>query len=311
MTRNTWSYRSLLRSSKRWGRESFDSEEYDRDQVKDYLQRMSKRIVPRSGWFLVAHASILLLYTTIFILALFSIPLIRSSSTSVKDNRNGRTSPLLSPGIRHVVRTVGYNFQGTSPFKGPPISEIDAQWSATLNNPHELRVSQPQMISSNLSSIQLSDGSGDYLVSPIVYHMLHCLYSLYKYVHPEFYGEDPSGAVWVVEHTEHCVENLRQFVMCHAGTGVSTFKWLASRKIPWPVLNAEETCIDWDYFEGWVRDRSIAMEEVVNMQTKDGKPMLAHPKLGAITPDDYVDKNMQGPKGAHKLPPEIAAEVDN
>ena len=90
------------------------------------------------------------------------------------------------------------------------------------------------MKQSHLSSIQLADGSEEYIVQPIVrnlnlplmldkhctlsmltgnakaYHMLHCLYTIYKYAHPDFYGEDPDGPEWVVTHTDHCVDNLRQ-----------------------------------------------------------------------------------------------------
>lgn len=78
------------------------------------------------------------------------------------------------------------------------------------NTAHEIRLSEEQMTKANLSSIRLADGSEDFIVQPIAYHMLHCLYNLYKYVHPDFYGDDPSGPDWIVTHTDHCVDNLRQ-----------------------------------------------------------------------------------------------------
>jgi hypothetical protein len=36
--------------------------------------------------------------------------------------------------------------------------------------------------------------------------MLHCLYKIYKSVHPDVYGADS----FTVAHVEHCVDNLRQ-----------------------------------------------------------------------------------------------------
>ena len=77
-------------------------------------------------------------------------------------------------------------------------------------------------------------------------------------------------------------------MQCHAGTGVSTFKWLDSRKIPYPVLSTEETCIDWDHYDGWVRDHSVDLEDVRTM--KNGH-LLVHPTFGPILPEDYLPKH--------------------
>jgi hypothetical protein len=65
-------------------------------------------------------------------------------------------------------------------------------------------------------------------------------------------------------------------VQCHAGTGVSTFKWLDSRKLPWPVLNTEETCVDVD------------MKDILDL--KDGH-LLVHPKFGPLHREDYLPKD--------------------
>ena len=94
---------------------------------------------------------------------------------------------------------------------------------STLNGAHELRLDPTQMSTFNLTSVQLADGSNDFVVRPIAYHMLHCLYTLHKYAHPEFYGVDPFGPEWVTNNTDNCVDNLRQYVMYHGSTGVSTF----------------------------------------------------------------------------------------
>ena len=40
--------------------------------------------------------------------------------------------------------------------------------------------------------------------------MLHCLYNIYRYAHPDFFGEDPNGPEWIATHTDHCIDNLRQ-----------------------------------------------------------------------------------------------------
>lgn len=55
--------------------------------------------------------------------------------------------------------------------------------------------------------------------------MLHCLYNIYRYAHPDFYGEDPSGPEWIKNHTDHCVDNLRQ--VCYAPTYLIPWKTVA------------------------------------------------------------------------------------
>lgn len=89
---------------------------------------------------------------------------------------------------------MGYNFEDINPFKGHSIEEIKAQWMYALNGAHEVRVSEAQMRDSNLSSIMLADSTDDYVVQPIAHHMLHCLYTIYTYVHSDFYGEEPRQA---------------------------------------------------------------------------------------------------------------------
>lgn len=52
----------------------------------------------------------------------------------------------------------------------------------------------------NLTSVQLSDGSGDYLAALDVYHHLHCLKLIRQYIHPEYYAMGESLMVDAAEH---------------------------------------------------------------------------------------------------------------
>ncbi|KFY48276.1 hypothetical protein V495_01465 [Pseudogymnoascus sp. VKM F-4514 (FW-929)] len=177
---------------------------------------------------------------------------------------------------QYKVREVGYNFDEINAFKGPPVEEVDKQWDLLLNGVHTVRLSKTELERMNMSSIQLADGSEDYIAVPIVYHMLHCLYNIYRYAHPDFFGEDPNGPEWIVTHTDHCIDNLRQFVQCHGGNGFETYRWLDNRKLPWPVVSTDEVCIDWPHFDGWVRDHGVSSHDMHEQQ------LLVHPKFGPI-----------------------------
>lgn len=235
----------------------------------------------RISWFsCLIHLVVLITYTSIFLVASFY-----HFHQRQELNPDELHPTPLRDALHAKVTNVDYDFNNTNAFKNSgPIDAIDAQWLSILNSAHDVRLSKSEVERTGIKTIQLADGSGDYLVQPIVYHMLHCLYNVYRYNHLDHYGEDPSGPAWRQEHTDHCIDNLRQFVMCHGGGGVSTFHWLPSRRIPWPQITDDEVCIDWDRFHGWVNQHSVNMDDIKNL--KDGG-LLVHPDLGPLTNEDY------------------------
>lgn len=157
----------------------------------------------------------------------------------------------------------------------------------------------------NRTSIEFVAGpqTGKMLAQPLTYHMLHCLYNIYKYNHLDFYGPEPAGPEWIVTHTDHCVDNLRQFVQCHASTGVSTFEWLPDRKIPYPVLNSEEICVDWDHYDGWIQEQAMPMEQERTLLTNDGESLFVHPTFGGLSIKDYneASEKQHGKHSGHGI----------
>jgi hypothetical protein len=259
--------------------QSDDYQEKDNREQKDSFRIYSHTPI-------LAHFALVLLYTTIFISAVITLHHQNPKYSALIEAL--QSSPLL-PALHYGIRTVNHNFEDTNPFHGAPLSAIESQWMVTLNGAHELRLTPTQMSTFNLTSVQLANGSNDYMVQPVAYNMLHCLYTIYKYAHPDFYGPDPFGPEWVKNHTDHCVDNLRQYVMCHGSTGFSTFRWEQARKIPWPVLDSREVCVNWTRFDGWVGGHSVDEEEVASQKSKSGGPLLVNPKMGPVTTGDYED----------------------
>ena len=70
---------------------------------------------------------------------------------------------------------------------------------------------------------------------------------------------------------DHCVELIRQSIMCNPDTSLTTFEWLSSS--PKPVLRIdpyERKCVDWEAFMKGILPRVVSSREV------DG---LVNPKL--------------------------------
>jgi len=66
-----------------------------------------------------------------------------------------------------------------------------------------------------------------------------------------------------LEYSDHCIEQLRQALMCQPDTSFTTFVWTHSD--PKPVLDVrtfEKQCVDWDFFMERVGPRVVSFEEV-------------------------------------------------
>ncbi|KAF2769276.1 hypothetical protein EJ03DRAFT_272513, partial [Teratosphaeria nubilosa] len=121
---------------------------------------------------------------------------------------------------------------------------------------------------------------GTYFGVMAVFHNLHCLlrYS-HRALHPEYYGLDLLAGDEVArhwEHTEHCLNQLKNALMCHGDTTLLTMYW--DDKMYQPVANwsSPHECINWDRFMEWVVPNSVDIH-------LHGE--LVHPKYGALMKD--------------------------
>lgn len=59
---------------------------------------------------------------------------------------------------------------------------------------------------------------------------------------------------------DHCIDTIRQAIMCHASTEILSLVWTENQDDP----NAKDlgprgktTCIDWGSLDGWARQRAL------------------------------------------------------
>lgn len=74
---------------------------------------------------------------------------------------------------------------------------------------------------------------------------------------------------------DHCVDAIRQALMCHADTSIVTFGWRPHWRRPWPNFSVDRTCVDWDALDRWAAERAFSVYD----QTS-----LVHPELGMFLP---------------------------
>lgn len=125
---------------------------------------------------------------------------------------------------------------------------------------------------------------GDFAGVLGVYHHMHCLNNLRRVVHWDCYGpllangKHPEG--FSKEHSgqgenamttaaatrlteklaDHCIDSIRQALMCHANTALYTAERLNDSHVP---INKElrssavTRCVKWDNLHQWARARAL------------------------------------------------------
>lgn len=74
-----------------------------------------------------------------------------------------------------------------------------------------------------------------------------------------------------MERLDHCVEMLRQVIMCKADTSLMSFEWRPDTQMPFPSFQIEHECRNWDSLVEWSRERSLDINDL---------SLLVHPTLG-------------------------------
>lgn len=151
------------------------------------------------------------------------------------------------------------------------ISKISAQEAARLPNP--------------TLPITGTNESDEYVIELDVWHELHCLNDLRKILYPERFGgldalKDENGTIQRDDDTfrhwgaytrlmprlrskadldiDHCVDSLRQTIMCHADVAAIPFHVnVPVSKGIFPRLATTHTCRNFTKIQEWARDHTI------------------------------------------------------
>ncbi|KAK0616154.1 hypothetical protein B0T14DRAFT_604523 [Immersiella caudata] len=172
----------------------------------------------------------------------------------------------------------------TNNLTGPPRAALNSAWRE-LQKYSDILVSNDELgpLANDPTVVRATDGSGSYSMLA-VYHGLHCVERLHHVLYTDhYYPNMTSSEVFLLkQHTEHCLDYLRQYIQCNADTTIIPMHWAGDSLKPTPVDNGDHQCVDWDQLERWGREHSFNPR-------KTG--LLVHPHLG----DPYVSD----PDGKH------------
>lgn len=135
---------------------------------------------------------------------------------------------------------------------------------------NNLRIQKEDLEKANITSVPLNDEQGGYLATLDVFHTLHCVNKIRKLHYSDYYN-DPNPVEDQREHFDHCIDLLRQVIMCHGDVSLHPYQWKDDYRWPWPSMRTEHQCRNWDSLMAWSKEHYIP--------SLTG-PILSHPSLG-------------------------------
>ncbi|KUI69123.1 hypothetical protein VM1G_04712 [Cytospora mali] len=212
----------------------------------------------------VLSLGILLLILGSYVAILETIHITVGLSRETRSRSSNNQLSLIPPGtLEYEERKEWTAF--VHPWTIPPSPELDNLWE-TLLFVENLRVTRDELewLGENLTDLVQVDG-GDYAAITGVIHHLHCLNSIRKVVHWDYYGpllapDNTIPKTLTKGHADHCIDAIRQALMCHANTALYTAEWLNDKQHP---INMElktakhATCLKWETLDSWARQRVL------------------------------------------------------
>ncbi|CZS99545.1 hypothetical protein WAI453_002468 [Rhynchosporium graminicola] len=181
------------------------------------------------------------------------------------------THGITDSAVKYQLKILDDEFYTTEPenlkYKGVPRKELDDAWNALIENLN-IRVHPAEAKAAGWESVELADGSGDMFALPAVFHNLHCLYAIRRAMFPNVYIDDkdaiPPGPNQINIHTDHCIDTIRQALMCHGDMSLYYFYWPTSEgrsthAYPRHVGHKEHMCVDWDNLQSEAHKRHFSI----------------------------------------------------
>ncbi|GAB7336039.1 hypothetical protein MBLNU13_g08855t1 [Cladosporium sp. NU13] len=226
------------------------------------------RLSPRLSS-LKSHLHMIALYTSnLIFLAIIGILSIRLRKLSSFDP----SIQIYSPANSAVEWIPEQKFRAAlfnnTPYMGYPTDEIDARWSALYDfGISKISAQEAARLPNPTLPITGTKESNEYVIELDVWHELHCLNDLRKILYPERFGgldalKDENGTIQrdddTFRHWDHCIDSLRQTIMCHADVAPIPFHVnVPVSKGIFPRLATTHTCRNFTKIQEWARDRTI------------------------------------------------------
>jgi len=169
-------------------------------------------------------------------------------------------SPLLEQVEYHDYQFHG-DLSDTNVFKGHPRPELDAAWER-LGRMHPLSMPEEHRVELNKTHSGIlypPEKGGGVMVEIEALHQLHCLNLMRKVIYADYYSRPENLPIEFMvsdkmffNHIDHCVDNLRQFIMCQADMTPVPSNWVHGHHDPNPDFNTMHKCRNFNHLLDWI-----------------------------------------------------------
>ncbi|KAJ7696318.1 hypothetical protein B0H17DRAFT_929641, partial [Mycena rosella] len=167
--------------------------------------------------------------------------------------------------VEHEVQVYHVGFPSDlSPFQIPPSPALDQMWSE-LYNYGISRIPKEEAARLPNKTHPIPNDDGYYIAELDVFHNLHCLNKVRMALDPDYYPDWRISTTHnyiasqtnATEHVSHCVDWIRQSLMCNGDTSVIVWQWQDSKNTTMVKGNVAHTCRKFDKLQDWAKEHIL------------------------------------------------------
>ncbi|KAI1330218.1 hypothetical protein F5Y16DRAFT_415673 [Xylariaceae sp. FL0255] len=136
-------------------------------------------------------------------------------------------------------------------YAGPPSPEIDENWRKILEY-DEVDLAGDE--ASTVAHRTYQKPGGWSMVGVDMFHQLHCLNMMREAIYPDYYQHVDKGASYQA-HLEHCINNLRQVLMCHGDITGIPVKYYPERHRVKSMFEVTHVCRNFELIQKFSKER--------------------------------------------------------
>jgi hypothetical protein len=150
-------------------------------------------------------------------------------------------------------------------YRRDPSPEVDEAW-AHLSDVAVLTVTEQQIRDLGKdprNAVKAPEswghGSDAYLVHLDGIHLIHCLNMLRKGIfnNYEYYHPNGTDFFWH-SHMSHCVDAIRNRLMCQPSVELMTYNWVEGQRKPFPDFTTTGQCWDFEQLQKWQEKHKVS-----------------------------------------------------
>ncbi|KAG1842863.1 hypothetical protein DFJ58DRAFT_805453 [Suillus subalutaceus] len=185
-----------------------------------------------------------------------------------------------SIGIIRLNGTLG----ASSIYRGSPSPEVDAAWDRISLNARPVGMTLEQLLRtgekpSPAMTRYPDEYGGGYMSTVEVIHQLHCIDMLRRASwgnHDNSLGHNESPENYRI-HLDHCIEMLRQNIMCRGDVTMLTYDWVEGVKDPFPNFNIPHRCRNFEKILDWVDEHRVFVPKSEMVRLEDNVDLSSPP----------------------------------